>query len=456
MVRRKSDAQVKVSDGAGGLIPAQDLRFDTGEWPVRLRVPSRRAQEWMAQLDAECELRGHASSGLAQLGADETSGTTQVRLANGPAAPTFDLVWERARDQRLVVRARPSGDPVPSIAELRSFLAAVTRALRSKRRQRRHRRTYLVTRGQPWSGDLWLTPDLCLSAPSKPVSYLNDPQIIVVDAMIEGIGSRGVTDEFRRVVRELLIFLDVVVGTHAVEQRDERVWTYEVENGQYRTFELRPSAYYELEPKMPIPGARPAMLAHPVTRPGIENELDLAQKSVRSAPQDAISLWQQIQSLPGPLRRQFLEAGNAFWIAQSFWPDHRTAFASFLVVSCEALKPARRRFEAANIYDVVNSLRDRASADAFRTLSVHPQEIRSGHFHRGRVVDEELAPRFGTNYFEDPSFDELLRSLHENCRICLIEWLRRDGNYKLQWLPRARPKWRIRLSKAFAALRGVR
>jgi hypothetical protein len=280
MAKRKADAQLHVADGAGDLTPVQDLRFETGEWPVRFRIPSRHAQEWMAQLDAECELRGHATSGLSQLGADETSGTTQVRLANGTAAPTFDLVWERARDQRLVVRARPSGDPVPSIAELRSFLAAVTRALRSKRRQRQHRRTYLVTRGRPWSGDLWLTPELCLSAPSKPASYMNDPQIIVVDAMVEGIGSRGVTDEIRRVVRELLIFLDVVIGTHAVEQRDERVWMYEVEDGKYRTFELRPNAYYELEPKMPIAGARPAMPAHLVTRPGIESVLDLAQMSV--------------------------------------------------------------------------------------------------------------------------------------------------------------------------------
>lgn len=410
----------------------------------------------MAQLDAECELRGYATSGLAQLGADETSGTTQVRLANGAAAPTFDLVWERPRDQPLVVRARPGGDPLPSSAELRSFLAAVTRALRSKRRQRQHRRTYLVTRGRPWSGDLWLTPELCLSPPSKPASYMNDPQIIVVDAMVEGIGSRGVTDGFRRLVRELLIFLDVVVGTHTVEQRDERVWTYEVENGQYRTFELRPSAYYELEGQMPIAGARPAMPTHPVTRPGIESILDLAQMTVRSAPQDAVSLWQRMQSPPGPLRRQFLEAGNAFRNAQSFWPDQRTAYASFLVVSCEALKPARRKFEAANIYDVINSLRDRAAAEAFRTLTVHPQEIRSGHFHRGRVADEELAPRFGTNYFEDPSFDELLRSLHESCRICLIEWLRRGGSYTLQWLPRARPTWRTRLRRAIAALRGVR
>jgi hypothetical protein len=425
---------------------------------VRLRIPSRHAQEWMGQLEAECELRGYASTGLAQLGADETSGTTQVRLANGATVPTFDLVWERLRERLLVVRARPDGVPVPNIAALRGFLAAVTRAVRSHRRLRQHRRAYLVIRGRSWSGDLWLSSELCLGPPSKPASFQSDPQVIVVDAMVEGIGSRGVTDEFQRLVRELLIFLDVVLGTHAVEQRDERVWTYEVENGRYINFELRPSAYYEpeLRPQMPMAGTRPAMPTHNVARPGIEGALDLAQMQARSAPQDAPSLWQQMQSLPEALRRQFLEAGNAYRNAQSFWPEQRTAYASFLVVSCEALKPARRKFDAANIYDVINSLRDQSAAEGFRKVALHPQAIRSNHFHRGRVIAEELTPRFGTRYFEDPTFDELLRALHENCRICLIEWLRRGGNYTMRWLSRARPTCRIRLRKAVAALRGVR
>jgi hypothetical protein len=99
MAKRKPDAQFRAADGAGGLTPVQDLRFDAGKWPVRLRIPSRQAQEWMAQLEAECELGGYARTGLTQLGADETSGATQVRLASGATAATFDLVWERLRDR---------------------------------------------------------------------------------------------------------------------------------------------------------------------------------------------------------------------------------------------------------------------------------------------------------------------------------------------------------------------
>ena len=80
----------------------------------------------------------------------------------------FDLVWEKLRDKALVVQARPGGDPVPTIPDLRCFLAAATKATRSKRRAVQHKRAYLVVpNGQPWSGDLWLTPKLCLGAPSK-------------------------------------------------------------------------------------------------------------------------------------------------------------------------------------------------------------------------------------------------------------------------------------------------
>ena len=412
----------------------------------------------MAQLGAECELRGYHSHGISQPDADETSGTTTIRLANGAAAPAFDLVWEKLRDKALVVQARPGGDPVPTIPDLRCFLAAATKATRSKRRAVQHKRAYLVVpNGRPWSGDLWLTPKLCLGAPSKQGSYASDPHIIVVDAMVEGIGWRGVTDSFQRLLRELLIFLDVVIGTHAIEQRDRRAWTYEIEDNHYKNIELRFSGYYELEPpQMPIAGARPAMPIQTVMRPGVVGAPNLAHTDTQVAPQDAASLWQQLQSLKPELQRQFLEAGNAYWNAQSFWWHQRTAFASFLVVSCEALKPARRKFDNANIYDVINSLRDQTAAEQLRTLAQHPQSIRSDHFHRGKLADNELAPRFGSNYFDDPTFDELLRTLNINARICLIQWLRLGGNYTLRWLTRARPTWQTRLRKAIAALRGVR
>lgn len=458
MAQVEPAAQIRVSDGAGGVIPVQDHRADAGQWPVQLRVASEDAKEWMNQLNAECELRGYASNGISQIETGENSGTMQIRLANGATVPTFDLVWERVRDQRLIVKSRPSGTPAPSDGELRAFVDAITTAQRFKRRQRKHRRAYLVTDGHPWSGDLWLTPELCLGPPSQPAPYGNDPQIIVIDAMIDGISSANVNDAFQRLVRELLIFLDVVVGIHAKEQRDERVWTYETEDGIYTSFDLRRSAYYELalHPQMPIAGVRPAMPTYNVARPGIERVFDLVLLQARSVPQDSASLWQQLQSLPSGLRRQFLEAGNAYRNAQSFWPEQRTAYASFLVVSCEALKPQGRKSDAANMYDVITSLRSKTSAEELRALSLHPQDVRSKHFHRGLVFDEELAPQFGTSHFEDPTFDKLLNALHMNARICLVEWLLLGGQYKLRWSPRPKLGFLKRLGKAIAILRGAR
>ena len=123
--------------------------------------------------------------------------------------------------------------------------------------------------------------------------------------------------------------------------------------------------------------------------------------------------------------------------------------------SCEALKPQARKSDGANIYDVISSLRGQSAAKELRALSTHPQDVRSKHFHRGLVLDDELTPRFGTSYFEDPTFDQLLNSLYQNARICLIEWLRLRGHYKLRWLPRPKPAFLHRLRHAFAVLRGT-
>ena len=42
------------------------------------------------------------------------------------------------------------------------------------------------------------------------------------------------------------------------------------------------------------------------------------------------------------------------------------------------------------------------------------------------------------NHFMDPSFDEMLRVLATISRMCLIEWLRRGGNYSVVRIPRYR------------------
>jgi len=73
----------------------------------------------------------------------------------------------------------------------------------------------------------------------------------------------------------------------------------------------------------------------------------------RWVPDDTEPLWSLFLGLPNDKRDQFIKAGNAYLIAQTMWPEQPTAYASFLVVACEALKPPGRRYRWMNVYDVV-------------------------------------------------------------------------------------------------------
>src|SRR5262249_24371597 len=136
-------------------------------------------------------------------------------------------------------------------------------------------------------------------------------------------------------------------------------------------------------------------------------------------------------ALPPAKREQFLRAGNAHLTACSMWPHQRTAYAVFLVIACEALKPIGRRHDRMNMYDVVASLDSRVEAEQLRGLSFHPQRLRSKHVHRGELASDELVPLLSHDPFKDPSFDEMIDVLSRISSTCLIEWLRCKGNYTL-------------------------
>jgi hypothetical protein len=155
-------------------------------------------------------------------------------------------------------------------------------------------------------------------------------------------------------------------------------------------------------------------------------------------PADIEQLWRTFTGLPAPKREHFLRAGNAYLIAQSMWPDQRTAYGAFLVVACEALKPIGGRYDKVNVYDVVASLLSPSEAERLRKHSAPPQQVRSKHLHRGELAAGELLPILIHDYFADPSFDEMLRELSRVCRVCLIEWLRCRGDYTLVRLPRGK------------------
>jgi hypothetical protein len=152
-------------------------------------------------------------------------------------------------------------------------------------------------------------------------------------------------------------------------------------------------------------------------------------------PTDIEDLWRTFTALPAEKRENLLRAGNAYLIARSMWPDQRTAYAAFLVVACEALKPTGKKYDRINVYDVVASFLSVSEAQRLRELSFHPQKVRSEHLHRGKLSAGELLPILTHDYFTDPSFDHMLSDLSTICRTCLIEWLRCQGKYEVIRLP---------------------
>jgi hypothetical protein len=266
------------------------------------------------------------------------------------------------------------------------------------------------------------------------------PQIVIVDAMIEGIGQQGVTARFQRRLYELRVFLGFVLGLNITINKFEFGWVCDV-NGQGSITDctLRQVGYVETVPThgFPAAGSAPPIERRVVTRPGLGPYGITSDMHQRWVPADIEQLWDSFVRLPSPMLEHLLRAGNAYLIAKSMWPDQRTAYAAFLVVACEALKPTGKRYDGLNAYDVIASLVSESEAQRLRELSIHPQKVRSEHLHRGELAAGELLPMLIHDHFMDPSFDEMLRVLSSISRMCLIEWLRCGGNYSVVHMPRA-------------------
>ena len=435
MPKQKSSAQIHVADGAGGMRHVSDLRFEAGEWPIELVVPANDAEIWMAHLDAEAEEHGWYSSSFSQLEATENSGTLSVHTAIGPYTPTLDIVWERPRGKELRLRARPSGDPALPLDVAHAFINSVSERVRVRKTLRAHRRAFLTYDGLPWQGELWLDADHRLGPPSRHPDTLLGPQIVVVDAMIEGIGQQGVTATFQKRLRELQVFLGFVLGIKPEISKFERAWVPEVDaEGRFTDCKLRDVGYIELSPQegFPKPGSARPIERRNVTRPGLGPLGITSDVNELWVPADIERLWDTFVRLPDSRREHLLRAGNAYLIAKSMWPDQRTAYAAFLVVACEALKPTGKRYNSLEIYDVIASLLSPNEAKHLRELSVlHPQRVRHGHLHRGELAAGKLLPMLVHDHFMDPSFDEMLSALTAISRLCLIEWLRCGGSYRV-------------------------
>lgn len=433
MARRKMQATVRVADGAGGMVAVDDLRFAIGEWPIHFEVPADRADHWMAHLEAECSERRWPSHGVGELEVGANSGSKVVSTGIAGQSPALEIVWERPRGGPINVRARPAGTPNLSLEAAREFLDAVEERSRAGRMIRLHRRGHLHYEGLPWRGELWLGENLCLGPPFRhDSSSLLAPQVIIVDVEVEGIGWQGVNSAFALTLRELCIFLGAVIGIAAKVEESGRAWTYEIdEAGKVAGCDVRHLGYWETARPggMPQRGGSPPVPLRPVQRPGLERSGIWPDDVEQAVPEDVVRLWQQLRDLAPRERDQFLRAGNAYLIARSMWPDQRTAYAAFMVVACESLKPIGRRYEASNVYDVVEGLLGAAEARELRQLRLAPQRVRSRHLHRGELVAGELVPFLLQQHFGDPSFHETASALARITRACLIEWLGRGGTY---------------------------
>jgi hypothetical protein len=444
MPKQKPSAQIQVADGAGGMRPVADLRFEAGEWPIELVVPAKAAETWMAHLSAEMEERGWSSSGLSQLDGAENSGTLSVHTTSGPSPQGLDIVWEKPRGAGLWLRARPSGIPVLSLEVARDFIEATSARQRTGKTLRAHQWELLTYDGLPWRGELWLESELRLGPPSKhPTHALLGPQVLIVDAMVEGIGQRGVNANFQTLLHELRVFLSVVLGLNITTNKFARGWVCDVdEQLRIRDCRFGHVGYVETTktPEFPSIGTAPPIERREARRPGLGPTGIWPDMHEQWVPTDIEELWRTFTGLPVAKRDHFLRAGNAHRIARSMWPEQRTAYASFLVVACEALKPVGKRYENVNVYDVVASLLSSSEAEQLRKHSARPQRVRSKHFHRGELAAGELLPLLIHDYFADPSFTEMLSELSRVCRVCLIEWVRRGGEYTLVRMSRPKPR----------------
>jgi len=439
MAKRKIQSRFHVADGAGGLVPVEDRRFESGQWPVCTEIPAELCDDWFAHLDAECSDRGWSNCGVVQLDPSENSGSSVICSGVPGQSPALEMIWDRAREGPLRIQARPAGTPPMDLQFVMELLDAVRSRCEAGTTARLHRRGHLIYEGLPWRGELWLANDLRLGPPSRYADWLITPQVIIVDSELNGIGWQGVTSSFSLLLRELSIFLSVVVGIRATVERSGWVWTYERDvAGNVTNSALRPVGYLEngRESGMPKTGQAPTMPLKDVQRPGLELPGVNVDHTEQAVPHDTVELWQNLNGLGREKRAQFLKAGNAYQIAGSLWPDQQTAWAAFLVVACESLKPPGERYDNCNIYDVVEALVGQTESRGLREVRLAPQRVRSLHLHRGELAAGELVPALRQRYFDDPSFQDTAFQLARTARTCLIEWLRKGGDYTLR--PRQR------------------
>lgn len=443
MAKAKSKAIITAADGAGGMTQIQDRRFENvRDWPS-FEVPKEQADTWLHYLSTECQRRGWGCSSVGQRDGKENSGSITLSTG-GPDPPQLAIVWERQRGDPIKVRYRSAGTADFLLADAQELFCKVTEACRTGVKERVYCRGQLVYEGLPWRGELWLDDTLRLGPPSRQEeTFLHAPRVILVDAQVDGIDGPDALAAFAVKLRELSVFLSVVMRRQVqVPPNSRRDWTYKVGPTDC---ELRYVGYCEPNRPiaMPTRGQTPTVPLVPIQRPdsSLLGLVVAPGNNEQRLPADIIDLWQAWMGLSADRRQQFLRVGSMWQAALSFGHEFQTARFACMVSACEALKPPEHQYRDHNVYHVIESLLGKPTADLLKEQWFQPQSVRNAHFHSGEFRGSEFVPHAWMPSFQDPTFDQASRLLTQIAPAAIIEWLLRGGTFTMP--PFKRPwSWR--------------
>lgn len=435
MAKAKSKAIIMVADGAGGMTQVEDRRFEKDDWPIRFDVPKEEADTWLQYLSAECGRRGWSTGGIGQMEAKENSGSLSINTG-GPGQAQLALIWERKRGGPIKVRARSAGTPEFPLEQATEFFRQIHERSQGGAMEQFHRGWQLFYEGLPWRGELWLDEKLRLGPPSQQDERaLVGPRIILVNALVNGIDQLHAASTFDVALRELSVFLTIVMGTNVrVSPNGGRGWTWNTDsNGQVVQCDIRNLGYLEKQwpTEMPTRGQIQQVPLKAVHRPDFSlRGIDVSQTELH-LPEDIIDLWQVFAVLPPDRRRQFLQVGSMWQLALSLGHEYATARFAWMVAACEVLKPPDPQFRNHNIYHLVEALLGKPTADLLQEEWFRPQDVRNAHLHRGEFRGSEFVQHAIMSSFQDPTFDQASRELYRIAQAAMIEWLRQRGTFTM-------------------------
>jgi hypothetical protein len=431
MSKTKPKATILIADGAGGMARVQDRRFEAGDWPIRIDVPKEQADSWLRYFYAQIEKQGWSSSGIGQYEARENSGSITVKAGGSELA----VVWERKLNGPLQVRARSAGAPEFPLNEAQELFNRVNENCRSGATERIYRRYQLEYEGLPWRGEFWLDDTLRLGPPSRQnETALLGPRVVIVEALVECVGQRDASYVFDRQLAELSAFLSVMLGAAVLIPEQKRVWTWA---NDVNDCDVRQLGYLERENRLEMPahGVSRAMPLRPIVRPDFSEEGIDGSVDEMSLPEDIANFWAAYHALTPDLHRQFLQAAAKWQEALSLRRERSTLSFVLMVVACESLKPAGTQFREYIIYDVVEALLGKASADRLREHWFRPQDVRNAHLHSGEFRGSEFVHAAIMSSYHDPTFEQARRALAPIAQAAIIEWLRRRGTFTMPLIP---------------------